>query len=67
MTGKMAFKHGTLQLKNQKVSVLGGTDLAGHIKKKIKIPFLVSEAPDYYAQEKTAQVQTDLKIFYSYL
>lgn len=37
----MAFKHGTLQLKNQKVSVLGGTDLAGHIKKNQNTLFSV--------------------------
>lgn len=48
--------------------MLEGIDLAD-ILKKIKILFLVSEAPrkDYQAQEKTVQVQTDLKIFYLYL
>lgn len=32
----MAFKHGTLKPKNQKLSMLGGTDVAGHTKEKKK-------------------------------
>lgn len=34
MTVKTAFNHGTLKRKTQKVSMFGGTDLAGHNTKK---------------------------------